>query len=141
MLLSKKSNLLRQNYCGVTTKYYMKFSEWLHEAEWGGASFDGTWTNPYVNDPSYWYNSKYQGKGALWNAPSNMKAVNKKYGVKAKKKDLGPIEDRVPDEGKDERDKEENWAINAANDPMVPTAGLTTAEKLYKLTPTYKLKR
>jgi hypothetical protein len=139
----------------------MTFKEWYllqEEGPWGGASFDGT-SAPYVNTPDYWPNSKYQGHGIGWNAPSFMKYVDKKYGGKHHTKDTkSPIEDRVPKMAQDERNKEQKQGkqyrspdsddgdnigddtIHASNDPMLNNKQARKVNQLYKLTPTYELK-
>lgn len=122
----------------------LKFREWLalHEEEWGGWGFDGTWTPQHVNTPDQWYNSKYQGKGIRWGERGHIDQIMKKYGKKKPPDDKGkPIQDQVPEDGKDERDKEEDQGvIGNESDPTKHQNSVRKVEKMYGFEPTYKLK-
>lgn len=57
----------------------MNFRSWY--TEWEGTDFPGD-SNYYVNTPDYWPNSKWQGKGNTYGAPSFMSNVEKMYKMK-----------------------------------------------------------
>lgn len=137
----------------------MTFKEWFNEGEsWGGASFDGTFQLPQVNTPSSGFpNSKYGGENPDSYQPSFMKSVNKKYGMKNTHPPRRPIQDQVPKIGRTEKDKEEkegrirrriNYGteddgdneIHGKDDPVTKRGASDLVDKMYKVTPTYKLK-
>jgi len=57
----------------------VEFRAWYNE--WEGSTFPGD-SNYYVNTPDYWPNSKWQGKGETYGAPSYMSRVEKLYKLK-----------------------------------------------------------
>lgn len=57
----------------------MQFKVWYQE--WEGNKFIGT-SDEFVNTPDKWPNSKWQGKGYLYNTPGDMNKVEKMFKLK-----------------------------------------------------------